>query len=224
MTLRFVGIDVGAAAVHCVVLDGSRRVLDGRALPSDASAELEALTRGATAIAIDAPSALSTGPHADDADAALAPKFRFARCCEIALGREHRLWVPWATPTAAAAATVPVPGWMQVGFRLYQDLAAAGHRPIEVFPYAGFRVLAGAGGRLPSKATIAGVGARVALLQREGVGAGADGMQLLLELWSNDALDAALAALLAVRAHEGTAIPVGCGHDHSAIWIPRGPS
>jgi len=105
---------------------------------------------------------------------------------------------------------------MQVGFGLYQALVAAGHSPIEVYPYAGFRVLAG--GRLPPKRTIAGVRARVTLLHRQGVGA--EGMQL----WSHDALDAALAALaalLALQAHEGTAIPVGCGHDSSAIWIPR---
>jgi hypothetical protein len=37
-----------------------------------------------------------------------------------------------------------------------------------------------------------------------------------------DALHAALAALLALRAHDGTAISVGCGHDDSAIWIPNG--
>jgi predicted nuclease with RNAse H fold len=197
---------VGAAAIHCVVLDGSRRVIDGRALPSDGSTELEVLTRGAVAIAIDAPSSLSTEPHADDA--ALKPKFRVARCCEIALGREHRLWVPWVTPTAAA----PVPGWMQVGLGLYQALAAAGHSLIEVYPHAGFRALAGA--PLAPKRTIAGLRERVALLRREGVAA--EGMQL----WSHDAIDAALAALLAVRASEGTATPVGCGHDRSAIWIP----
>jgi predicted nuclease with RNAse H fold len=204
--LRFVGIDVGAAAVHCVVLDGSCQLIDGRALPSDASTELEALAHGATAIAIDAPSSLSTGPHARDEG--LAPKFRLARCCEVALGREHGLWVPWVTPIEGAA----VPGWMQVGFGLYQALVAAGHSPIEVYPHAGFQVLAG--GALPPKRTIAGVRARVSLLHREEVSA--EGMQL----WSHDALDAALAALLAVRAREGTAMPVGCGHDRSAIWIP----
>jgi predicted nuclease with RNAse H fold len=205
--LRFVGIDVGGAAVHCVVLDESCRLIDGRVLPSEAWSKLEALAHGATAIAVDAPSSLSTGPHA--ADAGLSRKFRLARCCEIALGREHGLWVPWVTPIAGAA----VPGWMQVGFGLYQALVAAGHRPIEVYPHAGYQVLAG--GRLPSKRTIAGVRARASLLRKEGVGA--EGMQL----WTHDALDAALAALLAVRAHEGTAMPVGCGHDHSAIWIPR---
>jgi predicted nuclease with RNAse H fold len=201
-----VGLDVGASAVHCVVLDGARGVIDSRALAPAASAALEALSDDATAIAIDAPSSLSTGPHADDET--ISPKFRLARCCEIALGREHGLWVPWVAPIAGAA----VPGWMQVGLGLYRALAAAGHSPIEVYPHAGFRMLAG--GALPPKRTIAGLRARVILLQKEGVGVGG------LQSRSHDALDAALAAVLAARSHEGTAMPVGCGHDCSAIWIP----
>jgi predicted nuclease with RNAse H fold len=204
--VRFVGIDLGAMAIHCVVLDEARRVVDGRVLASDASGELESVTAGTTGVAIDAPAALSTAPHADDM--ALPPKFRHARCCEVALGREHRLWVPWVTPTAAGT----LPGWMQVGLRLHAELAANGHAPIEVYPYAGFRLLAG--GALPKKTTVEGVRKRVALLVAQGVAAG------WMRLWSHDALDATLAALLALRARDGTAIPVGCGHDGSAIWIP----
>jgi len=200
--MRFVGIDPGASAIHCVVLDDARRVVDGRVLPSDASRELVSITMGATAVAIDAPAALSTDPS-------LSPKFRPARCCEIALGRQHRLWVPWVTPEAGGT----VPGWMQVGFRLYRELAANGHSAIEVYPHAGFRLLVG--GILPKKTTMAGVRERVAVLDRQGVAAS------WMQLWSHDALDATLAALLALRAAEGTAIPVGCGHDGSAIWIPR---
>jgi predicted nuclease with RNAse H fold len=219
--VRFVGIDVGAAVLHCVVLDQDRRLTEGRAVPSEAvtgaaaeaaaeaATELEALTRGAAAIAIDAPAQLSTAPHAGDT--ALAPKFRLARCCEIALGREHGLWVPWPAPTPAA----PVPGWMRVGLELYQALASAARQPIEVWPHAGFRALAGR--TLPPKRSIAGIHQRAALLR--GAGIAAEGMQL----WSHDAIDAALAALLALRAHEGTAMPVGCGHDRSAIWMP-GPA
>jgi predicted nuclease with RNAse H fold len=205
--MRFVGIDPGASAVHCVVLDASRRVVDGGVLPAAASRELVELAAGATAVAIDAPAAPSTAPHADDPS--LSPKFRPARCCEIALGRRHRLWVPWVTPVAGAA----VPGWMRVGFRLYQELAADGHAPIEVYPYAGFRLLAGR--PLPKKTTVAGVRERVALLEAEGVAAPS------MRLWSHDALDAALAATLALRAGDGAAVAVGCGHDGSTIWIPR---
>jgi predicted nuclease with RNAse H fold len=205
--MRFVGIDPGASAINCVVLDASRRVIDGRVLPADASRDLKDLAAGATAIAVDAPAALSTAPHADDPS--LSPKFRPARCCEIALGRQHHLWVPWVTPAAGGA----VPGWMQVGFQLYAELAANGHAPIEVFPHAGFRLLAGR--VLPKKSTVAGIRNRVAMLEAEEV------VAPWMQLWSHDALDATLAALLALRAGDGTAIPVGCGHDGSAIWIPR---
>jgi predicted nuclease with RNAse H fold len=204
--MRFVGIDPGASAIHCVVLDASRRMVDGRVLLADASRDLLEVAAGATAIAIDAPATLSTAPHADDPS--LSPKLRSARCCEIALGRQHQLWVPWVTPVAGGA----VPGWMRVGFRLYAELAANGHTPIEVFPHAGFRLLAGRA--VPKKTTMAGARERVTVLEGEDVAAP------WMQLWSHDALDATLAALLALRATDGTAIPVGCGHDGSAIWIP----
>ena len=42
-----------------------------------------------------------------------------------------------------------------------------------------------------------------------------------MDVWTHDALDATMAALLALRAGDGTAVPVGCGHDGSAIWVPR---
>ena len=205
--VRVVGIDPGASAIHCVVLDDARRIVDGRLLGADAIAELVEITAGATAIAIDAPAALSTAPHAEDP--AVSRKFRLGRCCEIALGRQHRLWVPWVSPVAGAT----VPGWMQVGFQLYGELAANGHTPIEVYPYAGFRLLASGG--LPKKTTLAGVQERVGRLEEQGVTAP------WIQLWSHDGLDAALAALLALRATEGTAVAVGCGHDDSAIWVPQ---
>jgi predicted nuclease with RNAse H fold len=205
--MRFVGIDPSASAVHCVILDDARQVVDGCVLPPDPAVGLAAVTARATAIAIDAPAALSTAPHVDDPS--VSRKFRTARCCEIALGREYRLWVPWVTPVAGAA----VPGWMQVGLQLYAQLTADGHRPIEVYPHAGFQLLAGS--RLPKKTTLGGIRQRVACLEGQGVTAPWMG------LWSHDALDATLAALLALRATEGTAFAVGCGHDNSAIWIPQ---
>jgi hypothetical protein len=125
--VSYIGIDPGASAIHCLVLDDARSVVKGRVLPSDAIADLAAFATGATAIAIDAPAALSTAPHAEDPT--ISGKFRSARCCEIALGRQYRLWVPWVTPVAGAA----VPDWMQVGFRLYAALAANGYAPIEVY-------------------------------------------------------------------------------------------
>ena len=62
--MRFVGIDVGVAAMHCVVLDGSCHMSAAQALPSDAATELKALTHDATAIAIDAPFSLTGRPTA----------------------------------------------------------------------------------------------------------------------------------------------------------------
>ena len=99
-------------------------------------------------------------------------KFRTARCCEIALGREHRLWVPWVTPVAGAT----VPGWMQVGLGLYAALAANGHTPIEVFPYAGFRLLSPT--KLPKKTTRAGIVERVARLDAQGAHRSMDGVMV----------------------------------------------
>jgi hypothetical protein len=56
---------------------------------------------------------------------------------------------------------------------------------------------------------------RIAILRAQGV------VAEWMQLWSHDALDAALAALLALRAHDGTATTVGCSHDGSAIWVPK---
>ena len=55
---------------------------------------------------------------------------------------------------------------------------------------------------------------RVELLQARGI---ADPQ---LAMWSHDALDALLAALVARDYGEGRAQRVGCGHDESAIWLP----
>ena len=57
------------------------------------------------------PAELSTAPHRDDE--AISRKFRIARCGEIALGEQARIWVPWVTPPDPDT----VPGWMQVGLR-----------------------------------------------------------------------------------------------------------
>lgn len=157
-------------------------------------------------VAIDAPAALSTTPHADDET--LSPKFRSARCAEIALGREHRIWVPWVTPTVDQI----LPPWMDVGLQIFELTKSCGVEAVEVFPHAGFRILAD--GRVPPKLTAAGLRVRAELLRGRGVVIEA------LEMWSHDCLDAALAALVAHDVAQGTALRVGCGHDASAIWLP----
>lgn len=203
----FVGIDLGADAVHLVAVDEALEVKAATVLPPTALDELFKVVGDARCIAVDAPSALSSRPHLDDRT--LAAKFRSARCAEIALGRDHRLWVPWATPHVIAGA----PKWMTIGLSLHAVLAEQGHRVIEVYPHAGFKKLAD-GGRLPGKRTPGGIRERARLLRSAGI------RPPWLEAWSHDSLDAAIASLIARFAHAGTARAVGCGHDASAIWLP----
>ncbi|MSO79739.1 MAG: DUF429 domain-containing protein [Acidimicrobiia bacterium] len=213
MAERAVGIDLGAKALHVVVVEraaGKLEVVETAVLLPDEGEELLAICADAQAIAIDAPSDPSTAPHAGDAT--LSPKFRVARCGEIALGYDHGSWVPWVTPEAVDAS----PPWMQVGFRVFEQLRGAGHEPIEVYPSGAFRVLAEV--RLPKKSTVAGRHARLDVLQRH------------VELpddassWSHDTIDATVAALVAMW--QTTDGPVAAarhdrpGCDSSAIWIP----
>jgi len=201
----FVGIDVGAQFIHCVALDPCLRVLKADVFSASRPSAPLRWAHAAKVIAIDAPAALSTAPHRDDPR--LKAKFRLARCAEIALGRQEGIWVPWATPM-----DTPVP-WMRVGMDLFASFALRGNSPIEVFPHAGFRALARGAG-IGSKRTVGGARMRIELLEHAGV----DGP--CLSMWSHDGLDAALAALVAFRKARGTARPVTCGHDGSAIWLP----
>lgn len=169
--------------------------------------ELDRLLEAASVVAIDAPSALSTAPHSDDLT--LSRKFRSARCAEIALGKEHRIWVPWVTPTADE----PLAGWMAMGFEIFRLAKELCADVVEVYPHACFRVLAGT--KLASKQTGAGMTERVGLLKQAGIDVQG------LEMWSHDSLDAAVAALVAQRKSSGRATAVSCGHDDSAIWLPE---
>lgn len=203
-----VGIDVGADRLHCVALRTDGHLLEGRVFPPTSLREVIAWLAPADTVAIDAPATLSSAPHAQDE--VLSVKFRTARCAEIALGREHRLWVPWATPTP----DMQIAPWIGVGLLLFEEAAANGHVPLEVYPHAGFKVLSGQR-PLPPKRKLTGLIARVELLIEGGFSASA------LALWSHDSLDAALAALIALQHARGTAVPVGCGHDTSKIWLPQ---
>lgn len=78
-----------------VVFDGSQTVIDAQVYASEMISSVVQLANGSERIAIDAPSALSTCPHLDDGS--FNGKFRSARCAEIALGRNHKIWVPWVT-------------------------------------------------------------------------------------------------------------------------------
>ncbi len=88
-------------------------------------------------VAIDAPASPSRGFH--QADVSLRPKFRTARCAEIALGVGRGYWVPWATTLDGG----DFPAWMLVGFSVYETVRRAGFRAIEVYPNSIFREFAG---------------------------------------------------------------------------------
>ena len=158
-------------------------------------------------VAVDAPSALSTAPHADDLG--LAPKFRAARCGEVALGRERGVWVPWVSPPVDAP---DVAGWIGVGLAVFGALVDAGIDVVETYPHAAFRALAGR--RVPAKSTAEGLARRVDLLRAAGLD------EATLPMWGHDGLDAAAAALVAASP---ASVGVTCGHDGSSIWLPAGP-
>ena len=211
--VRAVGIDPGAKVMDAVVLEttpGAMRVVDVTILLPLEENRLAELCAGTSAIAIDAPSDLSTAVHANEV--ALAGKFQTARCGEIALRDDHRCAVQFATPTNLEATS----SWMREGFRLWQLLRDREHTPIEVYPHGAFTALAGH--RPPNKKKPEGERARLDLLARH------IDLPRTAAQWSHDTIDAAVAALVAVwSATEGPA--VAARHDHegedgSAIWIP----
>jgi predicted nuclease with RNAse H fold len=210
---RSLGIDLGASTIHVVVLAGPP---EGRGIVAGArtfdAADVDAvvaLAAAAAEVAIDAPAQLSTAPHRHDET--ISNKFRTARCGEIALGQHTKIWVPWVTPWEPAK----VPGWIQVGFDLWQALRDAGHEPIEVYPAGVFQTLAGM--RVPSKSTRAGLHARIALLEPHVV------LPDAIEMWSHDGIDALAAAVTARQKRQGAAVRIAhaaTGCDGSAIWLP----
>ena len=210
-TSPFVGIDVGAARLHVVALDDAGGVTVAEVVDAGELPALVARLVSARQIAIDSPDRWSTAPHAGNTS--LSPKFRLARCAEIGLARARRVWVPWTTPVSADAA----PGWIRTGVALFAALRAVGHEPLEVYPYAAYRVL-NSGGRLAEKRSAGGRQQRRELLVAAGVDAhGLD------RLTTHDLRDAAVAAVVARDHAHGHATPATCGHDGSAIWLPASP-
>jgi hypothetical protein len=219
-----VGIDLGTRFVHLVTVTpgagpGSScgatperaahpRVVDRDSFAATDLDRLVAYCATATTVAIDAPEELSRGAHLDDFT--LPPKFRTARCCEIAAWKDHgQPPVPWVTPMTGEA----VPAWMATGFAVWDALKAAGHRPLEVFPAGCFHGLNG-GRWPPRKPRPAGRRVRLALLA-DLVGLPADATG-----WTHDTIDA---AVLAVVAHQGRAAARPMSHvcpdgDGSVMW------
>jgi predicted nuclease with RNAse H fold len=198
-----VGIDLGATAFHVVVVQD--RELVGGGVFAEPEAVVD-VCDGADRVAIDAPSAPSTGVHA--ADTSLPGKFRTARCGEIAARDAWRVSVSWTTPAAGGC-----PGWMENGFRLWSALRESGHDPIEVYPAGSVQLGLG---RVPTKKTPAGLAVRRALLAEHLT------LPWFVDHWGHDGIDAALAAAVAAQG----AAAIRAGHDDpacdgSAIWLLR---
>lgn len=207
------GIDVGADRLHLVVLDAALEVRSATVLdPGDTHgfhSWMASLAPGST-VAIDGPDGPSSAPHRDDLT--LAPKWRTARGCEVALGQQRGIWVSWATPERWDE----MAPWMQVASGLFTALRSCAHIPLETYPHAVFRTLIGT--RPPKKTSALGISARVDALRGAGV------TEPTLAMWSHDALDAAAAALVAAHHRAGTAEPVRDATDGTAVWLPPRPS
>ncbi len=216
-TNRFVGIDVGQRALHCMSFsfepgcDQGGVYRDGDVFRSDDLDGVMLFCDTAALIAVDSPDALSTAPHRGDPD--LAPKFQTARGAEVDLLRTFGLAVPFPTP-----AEPPCDPWMEVGMRVFDALRADGKSVVETYPTGAFRLLNG--GPLPGK-------------QRRPADAYRCRGELLnmrvevpperLAMWSFDSLDAAIAAVVSFDVLAGTARRVATDLDNSEIWLPADP-
>lgn len=203
---RVVGIDLGASAIWAVAAErhrGGRWAVDGaEVFAAWELPEVVAWCDGAT-VAVDAPGGPSEGRH--HGDERVAAKFRPARCAEVAL-RLHGIAVPWISPTPDD----PVPPWMQVGFDLW---AALDGRALEVFPFGAFTALLGH--RPANKLTVAGRRQRLTALAGEVV------LPATATAWGHDAIDAAVAAVVAAHHADGRATRIACtDHEGSVMWQP----
>src|SRR4030088_2170453 len=112
--MTYVGVDVGSNRIHCVAVDGSAHLVDAELFgPADVDQVVQ-WAASASAVAIDAPAALSSAPHGAEAGHR-SPKFSFARCAEIDLAERFGIWVPWVTPRSLEACQP----WMLLGFQLF---------------------------------------------------------------------------------------------------------
>lgn len=92
-----IGVDVAAERINYVMLAADGAFVAGGLCVPDALDHLAEAAADAAVVAIDSPAQLSVKPHA--ADQHLSPKFQPARCAEVALGRNHGIWVPWVGPS-----------------------------------------------------------------------------------------------------------------------------
>lgn len=186
----FVRIELGQRRIHGVALDQDLTLANTWITDAAEMHALAGLLQDARVIAIDAAGGLSSAPHHDDQS--LSPKFRSARCAEIALGRDRRISVPWATPTEEQ----PSPGMDARGIPGVRHRTSIG-RP----PHRGLslRRLSRAGGH-EDRFQADGSRPASACGATDALGMSIDG----LEMWSHDSLDACLAALIAHDAERGS--------------------
>lgn len=194
----YLGIDVSAArGLDLALLDADRCLRDLRRCPDVAAvlAGVEALHAAPRdiVVAIDAPQRY-VWPAPDG-----------WRACDRALQRRGLPLYKLSAPDA------PLPGWIAVGFALFEAFAARGLRPpvapddtaatlLEVYPHASFVSLIGC---VPArKSTAAGLARRRAALA-------AAGIQGLPPVASHDALDAIVAAFTGQRFHSGQGSALG---------------
>ena len=198
------GVDVGAQALHVIGLDTSLMVtVRERIAPDQFPALLQQLT-GRLSIGIDGPAGPSVGAYLDDDT--LAPKFRPARGCEVELGRQRGIWVPWVTGPE------PLTGWMSVSADVHTFALSFGHDALETYPHGIFTTLLAK--RPPKKSTLEGRSVRIRLLTEVGVH-GND-----LADWNHDELDAAAASLVAARHRVGSAVAITSLRDGTSVWLP----
>jgi len=170
---------------------------------------------GAVVVAIDGPCA-TAGPRVRPDWSGWDPDGRDGtRDAERALAAEgHRLfWTTRATVERFDGAS----RWIARSLRLFEEGRARlpEARWIEVHPHAAFRVLAG--GPLPRKDRPEGRRARLAVL------AGSIGGLPEGALPDHDAVDAAVAALVAARHAANRARALGSPSGGGRIWLPSAP-
>jgi hypothetical protein len=108
---------------------------------------------------------------------------------------------------------------METGVEVHAIAARAGLKPVEVYPHAAVRELAG-GVTPPKKMTPAGMRSRVALLRAAGV------VEPALPMWSRRSRCGAMTVSMRRQRRWWRGTPVTgaqqitCGHDDSSIWLP----
>jgi len=207
----FVGLDPATHAVWAVRLrnaDGPAEVADTALMDPAGEASVLFFCDGVTVVAVDAPDGPSEGRHLDDET--LPPKFRQARCAEVA-PRSQGISVPWTTRVAN-----PDP-WMVTGFRLWQLLRYHQHRVVETFPYAVYHRLIGA--RPARKGTPQGLRQRLDALHPFVT------PPPFVQAWGHDGVDALAAVCVAAACARGAGVEVRCRpsdpgqHDSSRISL-----